>query len=808
MPELEIDNIENNETESAPMEYVPSERDVEVYSALICREAAMAADNKDVPAEGTEGILYCAALDRTPGGLIAECRIFVLKDSLWVVSYTVQLGRAERITGSRLPARALRRMIGLLPGGRCLPGRRINIISAERIPREGLGAFRIEELPGGIRLVAERDGAGELIARMSLDCRRDGETLVRVLSSLSEDGRMPEQSEVEADPQLCCPRCGAVMKGTPPRCAACARPSSVLHRFMALMNRYRGRMLLIVLFMVISSGLGVLTPYITSGFYIDEVLTEGGTFFGAVGLVLLLSVGTGLLSTLVSVITSLLSSGMSADFIYELKKTVFSSFERLSVSFFTGRQTGGLMRMVDGDAGTVFWLFGEGLPNLLINVVEVAVIFVIMLVISPVLTFLTVIAIPFAILVWRLIFKKMRSYNARRFTADRTLRALMTDIFSGMRVVKTFAKEQEETERFDGVSRAQADADLRASVFSATAFPMSGIILSLSVAVSWGVGGLFVMRGSMSYGEFFTFITYVGMVHAPIQYFYNMISSLSDAINAMSRITDILDAEPDVVESEHPVRISPVRGEVEFRGVGFSYDGVHRVLEDVSFCVPAGKTLGIVGYTGAGKSTIVNLLMRLYDPTAGTILIDGVPLTEVKLSDLRENISIVSQETYLFVGSIYDNIAYAKPEASKAEVIRAAKLAGAHDFIMRMPDAYQTRIGRGNKELSGGERQRISIARALLRDPKILIMDEATAAMDTHTERLIQRAVNSVTRGRTTIIIAHRLSTLRDADSIIVVDEGRIPENGTHEELIDRGGIYAKLYTLQLEALKNIGVEG
>ena len=402
----------------------------------------------------------------------------------------------------------------------------------------------------------------------------------------------------------------------------------------------------------------------------------------------------------------------------------------------------------------------------------------------------------------------MRSYNARRFSADRTLKALLSDVFGGMRVVKTFAKEQEENARFEGVSQAQADADLHASVFFSAAFPLATVILSLSVAAAWAVGGLYVMRGELSYGQFYTFITYVGMVHAPIQYFYNMIYAMSDSLNAMSRITDILDAEPDVVEAEHPISMPAPRGDVVFDGVGFSYDGVHRVLEDVSFRVPAGETLGIVGYTGAGKSTLVNLLMRLYDPTAGSISIDGVPISQVCMADLRENIAIVSQETYLFVGSIYDNIAYARPEASRAEVINAARLAGAHEFIMRLPDAYQTRIGRGNKDLSGGERQRISIARALLRDPKILIMDEATAAMDTHTERLIQRAISGVTRGRTTIIIAHRLSTLRDADSIIVVDGGRIPERGTHEELLALDGIYAKLYKLQLEALKNIGVEG
>ena len=270
---------------------------------------------------------------------------------------------------------------------------------------------------------------------------------------------------------------------------------------------------------------------------------------------------------------------------------------------------------------------------------------------------------------------------------------------------------------------------------------------------------------------------------------------------------EIMDAEPDVVEDENPVSMPEIKGEVSFEDVSFAYVGSRKVLENISFHVNPGETLGIVGHTGAGKSTIANLLIRLYDPVSGRITIDGTPTREIALSDLRRDVSIVSQETYLFVGSIYDNIAYARPDASRGEVVSAAKIAGAHDFIMKLPDAYQTRVGHGYMELSGGERQRVSIARAILRNPKILILDEATAAMDTQTERMIQAALEKLSYGRTTIIIAHRLSTLRNADKIIVIDGGKIPESGTHEELIRMNGIYYKLYKYQLDALKNIGIE-
>ncbi|MBQ7931734.1 MAG: ABC transporter ATP-binding protein [Clostridia bacterium] len=316
-----------------------------------------------------------------------------------------------------------------------------------------------------------------------------------------------------------------------------------------------------------------------------------------------------------------------------------------------------------------------------------------------------------------------------------------------------------------------------------------------------------VIKGDMTYGILLTFTSYMNMVLSPLQSFLDMVYQFTDSLNAMSRLIEIMDAKPDVVESEHPVPMKECRGEVTFRNVDFSYDKNRKVIDNVSFDVGAGQALGIVGHTGAGKSTLANLLIRLYDVTAGEILIDGVNVKDIAFDDLRQNVAIVSQETYLFMGTILDNIRYAKPDATNEEVIEAAKIAGAHDFIIKLPDAYSTMIGFGHKDLSGGERQRVSIARAILRNPKILILDEATAAMDTETERKIQTALEKLSVGRTTIMIAHRLSTLRDADKLIVIENGKVPEAGTHLELISKKGIYFNLYKLQLEAMKNIGIE-
>ena len=280
----------------------------------------------------------------------------------------------------------------------------------------------------------------------------------------------------------------------------------------------------------------------------------------------------------------------------------------------------------------------------------------------------------------------------------------------------------------------------------------------------------------------------------------------ADCSNALQRLFEIMDSEPEITESPNPIHVDTFEGNVRFDDVSFSYIKNRRVIDHVSFDVPAGQTLGIVGHTGAGKSTLANLLIRLYDPEQGKISIDGVNIKKLAFKDLYRNIAIVSQETYLCMGTILENIRYARPDASYEEVIAAAKAAGAHDFIIKLPDAYDTKIGFGYKDLSGGERQRLSIARAILRNPKILILDEATAAMDTETERKIQTALTELVKGKTTIMIAHRLSTLRDADKLIVIEGGKVAESGTHEELMAKEGVYHRLYGLQIEALKNAGI--
>ena len=320
----------------------------------------------------------------------------------------------------------------------------------------------------------------------------------------------------------------------------------------------------------------------------------------------------------------------------------------------------------------------------------------------------------------------------------------------------------------------------------------------------WGIGAYLILtktNTSMSYGVLATFIAYVTNLAGPLDFMSNVFRTVASSMNASQRIFEIIDAKPDVSEKSGAVALCEPKGEVEFRDVTFSYEKGHPVLHNISFKVESGQTLGIVGRSGMGKSTLVSLISRLYDPDSGQVLIDGHDLKDLTLDSLKGAVAMVSQESYIFMGSVAENIAYAKPDASKEEILSAAAAAGAHSFICKVPDGYDTLIGSGGRQLSGGERQRLSLARAILANPKILLLDEATAAVDTATERNIQLALDRLSKNRTTISIAHRLSTLKNADKLLVLDNGRAVEQGTHQELMKLKGIYFKLQQLQSKAL-------
>ena len=683
---------------------------------------------------------------------------------------------------------------------------------------KSLDRFRIEELVSSARFTATNEnGSPVFLTAMTNFCRTSMIIFQKYLGEIKKHGTVT--LDPDDDPKSnCCPKCGQRYPEKNRKiCPRCMEKGKLFGRIASFFFPYKGYLFLSLLSLAFMTGLSIWTADLSSGFFIREVLQDTESeLYGAVATVLGMIIGVKVATMLATIVNNWMTSVIAAKVSFDLKKTIFSAIERLSLGFFTSRQTGGLMTQVNNDANTIYDFFCNVLPHFLVNVVKVVVLIVMLFRINPLLALCALLVVPVSLTVMRMSFAKNRKLHARRFSSQRSMTSYLSDELSGMRVVKAFSKEKTEVERFNTRSERLADADLRRGVFNTFVSPIAGFLLhSIGNLVTLGLGGMLVIMTresggtfapALMYDELATFIAYIGMIYAPLQFFSEMSDITADCSNSLQRLFEIMDSQADVCEAKDPIRVGTFEGNVSFNDVSFSYIKNHKVIDRVSFDIEAGKTLGIVGHTGAGKSTLANLLIRLYDPETGSVTIDGIDVKKLAFEDLHRNIAIVSQETYLFMGTILENIRYARPDATFEEVIAAAKAAGAHDFIVKLPDAYETKIGFGYKDLSGGERQRLSIARAILSNSKILILDEATAAMDTETERKIQMALTELVKGKTTIMIAHRLSTLRDADKLIVIEGGKVAERGTHEELMAAEGVYHRLYSLQIEALKNAGI--
>ncbi|MBQ3080879.1 MAG: ABC transporter ATP-binding protein [Clostridia bacterium] len=675
---------------------------------------------------------------------------------------------------------------------------------------ESLDRFRMEAMVSGGQLTCTEGGEPLRLFNYSGTCKHDVRLLKDALQGLKKDGRVDEEKikkEVKELPY--CPKCGRRYTDEKRKvCSRCIDKVRLVKKLSYFFIRYKGYMAMVFLTIAMMTGIGLLVPQISSKMFYNEVLTEGGKHYGRIWYVVGLIIGVRLLSLLVSIVNGIISARVSTRVNYDLKNTIYKAINRLSLGFFSSRQTGGLMTQINNDANTIYWFFCDGFPYLVTNMIQLVGVLIIMLFTNVTLTLYTFATVPVFFLVYRTLFALFERLHAKSFAKRRSMNSLISDVLNGMRVVKSYAREDVEVKRFDKRSGDMAEADTTVQVTASKTFPFLGFLLQAGSFVVWAVGGKAIIESrGMSYGDLMAFLAYVGMVYSPIDFFADVANWWTECLNALQRLFEINDAIPEIEEKEGATVLDNVKGDVEFENVTFAYDEGRDVIKDVSFSIPAGTTLGIVGHTGAGKSTLANLLTRLYDVSKGAIRIDGVDIRDLSFSSLRGNIAIVSQETYLFRGTIMDNIRYAKPDATVEEVIAASKAASAHDFIIKYPDGYQTMVGVGNKDLSGGEKQRVSIARALLTNPRILILDEATAAMDTQTERQIQAALNGITKGRTTIIIAHRLSTLREADRLIVIEKGAAVESGTAKELLRAKGVYYKLYKMQAEALKTVGVE-
>ncbi len=658
------------------------------------------------------------------------------------------------------------------------------------------------------RLMIEPDGNDEsihdfCIARFSLGFAGKTEKFCERLMH-TKKGEPIDDSSLDAV-KTHCPKC---LERYPdpnrPVCPNCVDRRSVMKRLLGMFRDFKKEMAIILLCIGLSGAFAIISPYFGTKLFYDEVLNSNGRYFGRIGFIVIIMAGFSLASTVLKIASGIFISYIAPKVTHTLRTSIFSSMQRLSLQFFTSKQTGSLMLRVDRDSSNVFYFFTDIIPYGLTNIAKIAGITILMVYISPVLSLGVLVMIFIVMFIEHSFFRRQNKLYRKLDIAMRAGNSVLSDAMNGQRVVKSFAREDKEIERYKGRNKEIFDIDSKINERLSNTLPAVWFVCRLISAVLYCVGAYMVIRGNLEFGAFTALNAFVNMSYEPINFFSWIGDRWARCADAASRMFEILDAKATVLVPSEPVSVTEMKGDISFNKVCFSYEAGHPVLKDVTFNVRSGQMFGIVGKTGAGKSTIINLIARLYDVSDGEITIDGVPIKQIPFSDLRNNIGIVSQETYLFIGTIADNIRYARPEATMEEVIEAAKSANAHEFITKLTDGYNTKIGQGGADLSGGEKQRLSIARAIIQKPNILILDEATASMDTRTERKIQAAIDMLKQGRTIISIAHRLSTLRDADMLCVIENGEMKEIGTHDELIRRKGKYFDLYKLQAEALKFI----
>ena len=659
------------------------------------------------------------------------------------------------------------------------------------------------------RLMASMKNGGEKqLAMFSGGFSEKFEQFCRRFDTIKK-GETPDDSALD-DKTLYCPKCERKYPD-PNRafCPYCTKRTWIFKRLLGMFKDYKKQLAVILLMIAVSVALGLVAPYFGTKMLYDDVLTEGGSLYGELLYVILVMAAFSLLSTVFSIIYGIIITTITPKVIHKLRTDIFASMQKLSLSFFTTKQTGSLMGRVDRDSFDVFIFFVDIAPQFISNMIKMTGLVILMLLVNPIISLCMFVAIFFVLLCEVLWFRGQRRHWRNRDIARRGVTATLSDALNGHRVVKAFSREEQEINRFgkknDNLYAAEFAKDRRSAHF----FPIQHGVYAVFSGAIYCLGAALVLMGNLQLGGLTLLINYFGIIWDPIFFFMYMGNDWARCTDAAGRMFEILDSEPTVKPPENPVEVpgGVLKGDICFKDVTFEYEAGRPVLKDMSFATEAGKFTGIVGKTGAGKSTVINLISRMYDVTSGEITIDGIPIKKIPFDVLRKNIGVVSQETYLFMGTIADNIRYARPEATMEEVVQAAKNANAHDFIMKLPEGYDTVTGSGGVSLSGGEKQRISIARALIQRPNILILDEATAAMDTATERKIQAAVDNLKNGRTIIAIAHRLSTLRDADKLYVIEHGEVKESGTHDELIHTKGKYFELYKLQSESLRSVGLD-
>jgi len=626
--------------------------------------------------------------------------------------------------------------------------------------------------------------------------------LVRVLKEVCDGVLKPEDATFQYRLSVC-PKCKRTIPYAASGCSFCADKKEPLKKLFRLIRPELGWIGLTVVLFLLTSLFQVLLP-VFQGHLVDEYLKSDDpakilAYFSGVIIVVASMALVRILSVVFTVFRNNILSRVSTKTVVELRRQIYEKIQSLSVAGISRHTAGDLINRVSGDTQILSQFMTTHLPGLLEQALMIFFVSGVLFYHSWRMALLILIPAPFVAVLYRVIWRRTRRLYHRQWVENSRANTILHDVFQGIRVVKVFGTEKNEIEKYDRAIRSQRDISVRNETAWAKLVPYADFLIQIGNFVLCDYAGNQILRENMTIGQLTMFSSFVSLIYGPIRWMANFPRLIQQALTAVHKIFEVIDEKPDVADRSD-ARDIRIRGEIQVDRVWFGYNESENVLENVSVSVGPGEMLGIVGKSGVGKSTLINLIMRLYDVDRGSIRIDGVDLREISQHSLRSQIGVVLQETFLFAGTIFDNLAYAKPGASYEEVLRAARLANAHAFIMKLPDGYDTVVGERGYTLSGGERQRIAIARAILHDPKILILDEATSALDTETEKQIQDALVRLCENRTTIAIAHRLSTLRHATKLLVLDQKTVAEVGTHDELVAKdGGIYQSLVIAQRE---------
>ena len=664
--------------------------------------------------------------------------------------------------------------------------------------------FRAEAMYGNCGFYAKKDGQTTLIARFN-----SGRNLSRYMVICKACELLSEGDERKIEDhtrERLCPKCGRPFIRRTNICPHCFDRKAVYKKLWGLTRGLRLMMCFPIFVALIGLAMRFIVPYIQA-IGIDSYInpTDGVRPDSLAGYAIIIAaiVTFDLISRVMSVLQGRLASVSGNRFSMMLRSLLYEKIESLSLSSIQRKSTGDLMGRVNHDTAVVEEFVVGQLPNLCAQASSFLVALVLMLLIDWRICLFVFVPIPLVVFLVKKVWTVVQRRDHKGWILSTRSNHLLQDILNGIRVVKCFGQEKKEIGRFTEALTKFSEYDLKKVLLFDTIFPLLGFVMKIGSYFILFYGNYLVLKGDMLIGTVHQLATYTSIIYEPLLFITFIPRNISNFLTSLSKVLEILEENVEIADIGLPIDIA-IEGDISVKDVVFGYETYDPVLQKVSVDIKKGEMLGIVGLSGSGKTTLINLIMRLYDVNEGEITIDGVNIKDISQEALRSQMGVVLQETFLFSGTIRDNICYSKPDATDEEIIATARVANAHDFIMSLPEGYNTIVGEKGYSLSGGERQRIAIARAIIHNPRILILDEATAALDTETEKLIQDAINKLVKNRTTLVIAHRLSTLRNADKLLVLNNGHVAEYGTHEELLEKKGIYYKLVMAQQKMAKSV----